>query len=169
MMRMSVDPGVHKHAIAWSRDELLFHVAYVPSYSSNFTHCEATIEMPRVIHGVAGDILDLVRSAQDIGTRIQLAAFSVNYVSPQKWKGMTPKPLHHRRVWRSLTDKEKEILAAAGKRTVGCCEKYIEAACEATALGERVKYSWKLHNLLDAAALELWSLGRIDKTGSRAS
>jgi len=89
---------------------------------------------------------------------------------PSEWKGNTPKPAHHRRMWDSLTDSERTLLG--GAKTLAA----IDAACLRGARDRwrkpgstyyrarefptvnGVKIS---HDILDAAALALYALGRI--------
>jgi hypothetical protein len=83
-----------------------------------------------------------------------------------EWKGGEKKPAHHARLWAELSPGEREVLG--GETTYAV----IKAACQKGALCR-----WKLpsdqlypstfttHNLLDAAALLMWALGRLTKKG----
>lgn len=82
------------------------------------------------------------------------------------WKGSEPKPIHHARVWEELTLAERRVLG--GDKTHAA----IERACEKGALNRwgrpGASYyprAFKTHNLLDAAALGLTFLGRIERVG----
>lgn len=81
-----------------------------------------------------------------------------------EWKGSEKKPAHHARLWAALTEEERRVLG--GKTTHDA----IKAACEKGALcrwklpSDRLYPStFKTHNLLDAAALLMWALGRLPK------
>lgn len=83
-----------------------------------------------------------------------------------EWKGTEKKPAHHKRLWAVLSDDERRVLG--GAKTLAA----IEAACEKGALcrwklpsDELYPKSFKTHNLLDAAALLMWALGRLGKEG----
>jgi hypothetical protein len=83
-----------------------------------------------------------------------------------EWKGSEKKPAHHARLWQVLSEAERAVLGGAKTFAV------IKAAC---AKGAACR--WKLpsdqlypstfttHNLLDAAALLMWALGRLTKEG----
>lgn len=83
-----------------------------------------------------------------------------------EWKGGEKKPAHHARLWVILSDAERRVLG--GDAT----HKVILAACQMGALcrwklpSDRLyPSSFKTHNLLDAAALLMWALGRLTKEG----
>lgn len=91
---------------------------------------------------------------------------------PREWKGSTPKPPHHARMWNALDDAERRLLG--GDRT----RKAILSACKRGAQG-----AWKkpgatyyrasefptvagtkiTHDILDAVALALYALNRIPR------
>lgn len=82
-------------------------------------------------------------------------------VSPSAWKGSTPKPVHHLRLWRQLRVVEHDLLGGVDT------EMAIEAACRKGALDRWGKpgasyypRTWWTHNLLDAVGIGLWRLGR---------
>jgi hypothetical protein len=82
-------------------------------------------------------------------------------VAPLAWKGSTPKPVHHGRMWAQLSDDERRVLGGADTL------KQIEAAKRRGALDRWGKpgaayypAAWLVHNLLDAVGLGLWRLGR---------
>jgi hypothetical protein len=84
--------------------------------------------------------------------------------TPRDWKGSEPKPVHHGRLWKILDADERAILG--GDRTGAI----IQAAKEKGALNRwarpGVTYyprNFETHNLLDAAALNLFHLGRLPK------
>jgi hypothetical protein len=91
---------------------------------------------------------------------------------PREWKGSTPKPPHHARMWAALDARERELLG--GERTHAA----ILAACKRGAQGAWKKpgatyYRAKefptvngtkiTHDILDAVALALYDLKRIPK------
>lgn len=82
-------------------------------------------------------------------------------VSPSEWKGATPKPVHHLRLWRALRVAEHDLLGGVDT------ELAIEAACRKGALDRWGKpgasyypSTWWTHNLLDAVGIGLWRIGR---------
>ena len=89
---------------------------------------------------------------------------SVVAVTPSQWKGSTPKPVAHGRMWEILTPAERAVLGgddtaakiAAAKRKGGL-DRWGKPG---------VSYyprAWDGHNLLDAAALALTYVGRLKK------
>lgn len=88
----------------------------------------------------------------------------VTAYTPSEWKGTEPKPTHHARLWAVLRADER---AALGGAATGAA---IERAVEAGALDRwgnpGVSYyprAFKTHNILDAAALGCFHLGRLAK------
>lgn len=83
-----------------------------------------------------------------------------------EWKGGEKKPAHHARLWAVLSPAERAVLG--GEKTYAV----IKAACQKGALcrwklssDELYPSTFKTHNLLDAAALLMWALGRLTKEG----
>lgn len=79
------------------------------------------------------------------------------------WKGSVPKPVHHKRLWQRLDGNERAVLG--GLKTLEA----IERACTKGALERWSKpgtryysASFTTHNLLDAAALGMHELGRLN-------
>ncbi len=86
--------------------------------------------------------------------------------TPSEWKGSEAKPAMHLRLFEILNTAERAVLG--GKATAA----QIEAACERGAMCRWSKpgaalypSSFKIHNLLDAAALLMWAYGRLEKVG----
>lgn len=86
---------------------------------------------------------------------------TIRAVSPSEWKGSTAKPVHHARMWRTLHDTERWLLGGAATL------QEIESAQRKGALDRWSRPGasyyparWNTHNLLDAAALGLWAVGR---------
>jgi hypothetical protein len=83
-----------------------------------------------------------------------------------EWKGGEKKPAHHARLWAVLSEAERAVLGGDATYAV------IKAACQKGALcrwklpsDELYPKTFKTHNLLDAAALLMWALGRLTKEG----
>ena len=83
-----------------------------------------------------------------------------------EWKGGEQKPAHHARLWAVLSEAERRVLGGAATYAV------IVAACQKGALcrwklpsDQLYPSTFKTHNLLDAAALLMWALGRLTKEG----
>lgn len=83
-----------------------------------------------------------------------------------EWKGGEKKPAHHARLWAVLSPAERGKLG--GDKIYAA----IKAACERGALcrwklssDQLYPSTFKTHNLLDAAALLMWALGRLTKEG----
>jgi hypothetical protein len=76
-----------------------------------------------------------------------------SYVFPRAWKGTRKKWTHHRVIWNALTDTEKAIVAPVCGMLPKVLERYIDAACNAAALGHKVTYGGKVADMLDAVGL----------------
>jgi hypothetical protein len=79
---------------------------------------------------------------------------------PDDWAASTSKPARHERVWRELDATERETVAAGGGMTVRQVANHIDAALKLLSEGREPKYSHKIHNLLDAAGIFLFAVGR---------
>jgi hypothetical protein len=84
-------------------------------------------------------------------------------VTPTEWKGTEPKPRHHARLWEELDEAERRVLGgdATGKmilaaRTKGALSRWSRPGASYYPRGAA-------HDLLDAAALGAWYLGRLEK------
>jgi hypothetical protein len=85
---------------------------------------------------------------------------------PSVWKGSESKPVNHKRLWAVLDAAEREVLGGL------VTEKAIRAACVKGALARWgisgaacYPKSFDTHNLLDAAAIGCYFLGRLKKVG----
>jgi hypothetical protein len=117
---------------------------------------------------VAG--IETVRRLCEVGERMacrcaRSTEAKIKRVKPSRWKGSEPKPLHHARMLRWLSDAELSIIG--GRTSV---TEVVRAAVENGA-----KRRWGIpgadcydpkdtrHNTYDAVALGLWFLGRLPK------
>jgi hypothetical protein len=114
-------------------------------------------------------LLIAVRGAR-LAERFASDGRQVTELRPREWKGNTPKPPHHLRMWSALDDAERELLG--GTRTA----KAIDAACKRGAANAwrkpgatyyrasefpTVNGTKITHDILDAVALALYALKRI--------
>lgn len=142
---IAVDPGKHACGVAVFREGYLYRAALVPSAEAPFCATDDTgdlvcvCEKPQVYYGRgrgnAADLIDI-----SIAAGRMTARYLTRYVKPAEWKGQLPKKIHHGRVWAAL---EKLGDAGAGRVWI-----------------EKVTPSLQ-HNVLDAVALGLRTLGRI--------
>lgn len=117
------------------------------------------------------DLLLIAVAGARLAERAARGAPVVEY-RPREWKGNTPKPPHHARMWEALTAEERALLG--GDRTHAA----ILAACKRGAQGgwrkpgatyyragefPSVNGTKITHDLLDASALALYDLGRIPR------
>lgn len=116
-------------------------------------------EKPQFDRRVSKHVIDLAWTGALVA-----ASFGapVKAYTPSQWKGSTPKPVHHNRVWQVLTPAERALFPAG-------TEARIAEACRKGGLDAwrkpGVKYygegkGSECHNLLDSAALGLHHLGR---------
>lgn len=95
------------------------------------------IELPQIYPGARDeDPNDLIQVARAVGQWEQAFGYGAElvHVYPRQWKGQVPKKIHVARTLAKLTDAERALLPA------------LPAS--------------KLHNVVDAAGLGLWLLGR---------
>jgi len=78
------------------------------------------------------NLVTLAIRAGEIGGWVKAFTVPVQYVTPRKWKGTTPKDISHRRILAKLSDTEKQRLPKLPKS--------------------------KAHNMLDAVGIGLWWL-----------
>jgi hypothetical protein len=138
-------------------------------YGFTGTTCIETvvIEKPQVDDRTVGiplkDVINLSYAAGRVLGFYTEAGARVKEYLPRQWKGSTPKPLHHLKLWGVLTEAEREVVGGADALA------QIEAACERGGLARWSKPGvvyyggWKGHNILDAVALGCFHLGRIGK------
>lgn len=89
------------------------------------------------------------------------AGATVDPVTPSAWKGSTPKPIQHMRMWEVLTPPERALLGGSAT------EAAIDAARRKGALDRWSKsgaayypHNFLMHNILDAVGIGVWWLGR---------
>jgi hypothetical protein len=157
---------VARCACAWIEGSALVHVEYVPP------------ELARQIDGVKliGQVVverPEYQGARSDAARVEdlmalswagaQAAYSIGApvieVSPRRWKGTEAKPPHHMRLLDVLTPAELKLFPAeTRKRVVAAAERY--ALSPGKYPSAKAYGKWDGHNLLDAAALGLWHVGR---------
>jgi hypothetical protein len=132
------------------------------------------VEIPQA-DGRAAPVEDLIKIAvagMKLATWCAGRAGEIVEYRPREWKGSTPKPPHHARMWRVLTPAEQALLggertaaailaackrgAAAGWKKPGAT--YYRASEFPTVNGTKIT-----HDILDAVALALYDLKRIKK------
>lgn len=179
----SIDPGKHTCAVALSDcDGRLFWVGPVTftdwSQSRGSWAPEAIVEIPSG-NGRTTPPDDLIAEAVH-GCLLagRICSGPVRQVSVAEWKGSCKKPIHHERMWGALNRQEFMLLGgvdtfsgikAAQHR--GAKECWRRGGAEYYRAGdlpvvEMSTGSYRLtHNELDAVALLLYGLGRIDCAG----
>lgn len=89
-------------------------------------------------------------------------------IPPDEWTGQTKKPPRHWKIWRLLSHAERAVIANAAGMSAAVVERHIDHACERLSKTGRVEgYTHKVHNLLDAAGLFLFVVGRMGRGGKR--
>lgn len=136
-----------------------------------YAYDRVVVEIPTLRGDATPNPEDLLLIAVRGARLAQYAADSdavITEYRPSEWKGNTPKPPHHARMWEALSPAERTLLG--GVRT----HRAILAACKRGATdrwrkpGARYYRKSELpagisHDILDAAALALFALGRIRK------
>lgn len=173
---VAIDPGTPECAVAFFQRRLLTGVFVEHECEGIAGEDRAgagVCELPQVDgRGVPAQGLIKLAAAGALCAG-RLSSGPVQFVTPTEWKGQQKKPIHHGRMWLALTVEERILLgglhtlhaielakrrgAADGWRKPS--QNYYRAQELATD-GLRID-----HNILDAVALGLWALGRIDRTG----
>ncbi len=116
------------------------------------------------------DAIAVTAAGATLAGRIAGRTGTIREVTPREWKGSIPKPVHHSRLWRILTDAERALLGggATSVAIVDACERgaadgwakpgarYYRVRELATVGGLLID-----HNILDAVALLMFGLGRL--------
>ena len=145
-----VGPALNLHG--WPEFEF---VTEIPELTPNDTNTAKNNDLIHVAMGAQHTISCLAWTHPQVVARARI-------VSAQRWKGQVKKPIHHGRVWRVLTDAERQTVAECCGSTPSAIEQRIQKACHLLAVtGEVKSYSWKGHNLLDAVGLNLEHTGRL--------
>jgi ribosomal protein L37E len=165
------DPGTREHAGACFIDGKLAHVWFwptaTPQWDGRGRPDMLLIERPEVYPGPqpsrSDDIVRLAMLAAQLGAYLEACgAPTPRFARPREWKGQTPKPIHHRRIWSILEPPERDVFCAVAGKTETEIVTKIELACAEYGRSHKIKrYSWKAHNLLDAVGLGLWDLKRM--------
>lgn len=171
---VAIDPGKHTCAVACAAAGQLVGVGLLASFAlpGPFGCADAVVwEIPEQ-RGNAGapaeDLIWLAAAGADMARAIALDGPVVHY-TPTQWKGSAPKPVHHSRLLDALTRAELDLI---GGRVA--LRRAVDAACKRGAAARWVKpgatYYRKgempagiTHDMLDAAALLVFELGRLRK------
>lgn len=141
---IGIDPG---RTAGWSRffDGHLAEAGRMPSEviltqppEANIGPAAVVIELPQVYpHHSRGDLnqlIDLAVLVGDLQGFYRRNGCDAILVTPVRWKGSVPKPIHNVRVLEALTDEERDLLP------------------------KRPRGSGFDHNMIDAVGLGLWLL-----------
>jgi hypothetical protein len=176
---LTIDPGVHRHALARGDGEELEAVWFADAGAvlAMPVVAHVTIENPRIGRQTRGkdpnDQMDLAVAVGELKGVFLAKSTPVELLTPSEWKGSIKKPLHHWKVWSVLRLAERRRFAEGAAqygrtKTPADIEAKIRDACLRLKLtGEVSGYSWAAHNLLDAAGLFLFKRGRIGRAGQR--
>ncbi len=173
---VAIDPGKRTCAVAVAAGIKLAGVGLLPSlsklYPVSLLSANAVVwEIPEQRGGAgapAEDLIWLAAAGADMARAIALDA-PVRHRTPSQWKGSVPKPVHHTRLLDTLTGAELDLLGGPA-----AIHRAVDAACRRGAAKRWAKpgatYYRKgdmpvgiTHDMLDAAALLMFELGRLRK------
>lgn len=132
------------------------------------------VEVPQA-DGRSVPVDDLIRVATTgvrLAERFASRGHAIEEVRPRDWKGSVPKPPHHARMWKALSNEEQDLLGGAQTyfAIVAACRRGAQGAWKkpgATYYRARelpsVNGTKITHDILDAAALALYALKRLSK------
>lgn len=128
--------------------------------------CDVIVEKPqqdRRSRGVPpSTLIELAWQGAVLAGRIAGASHAVHALTPSEWKGSVPKPVHHARLWRCLTERERHVLG--GVETWAHIDAARMRGAESRWGQPGASYypaRWTTHNMLDAVALGAHYLGRL--------
>ena len=165
---LAIDPGGDKVgcACAFFSEGGLFRVGFEarPAYPADVVVVERPeVQGDRTRRARPQDLMGLAwNGAMAAGYVAGASHGRVVELTPSQWKGREPKPLHHARLWEILAPHERHALggAATERAIVGAIER--GAGCRWSRPGaDLYPRSFTTHNLLDAAALGAFWLGRL--------
>lgn len=84
----------------------------------------------------------------------------IKSLTPKQWKGNVAKPTHHMRLHAVLTEAERALFPNVDGRS--CWDYVFENARQLALTGKEPSYSAAVVDLLDAAALGCYDLGRLE-------
>lgn len=159
---LAIDPGVHQSAVAafdlednvYAYSVLVRPGEVLPARlrSTGIAVGRIVIEKPRSYPKASAidnnDLIDLALAGGIVAGRIAGACYDapITELPPATWKGQVPKPIHHERLQRLLSDAELQHI----QRDMAP----IPASLQ--------------HNLWDAIGLGLYALGRTGRGGTRS-
>ncbi len=182
---VAVDPGKHTCAVAIGDSQWGLSWAGPTTFAHSDSWKEfagaAIVEVPSA-NGRATPPDDLIAEAVH-GCLLagRLCSGEVRCVTPNEWKGSTRKPIHHDRMWGALSAEEQILLG--GDATYDGLQAILERGAKERWRRPGAAYyraadlptvemstgAYRLtHNELDAVALLLFALGRIDRDGMPA-
>lgn len=166
----AIDPGIANYYLAAFGDDRLAVVGRFPYPEPGSSAPLAADKLVDVLvvedqvilpNGKHRNLLALKERAESLRW-IYAAARQQVKVKPNDWKGSTPKPISHRRIWRELSPGERVCFARAyGVRVDAIGAKIHDACARLARTGKVTKYSWDANNWLDAVGIGLWYLRRL--------
>lgn len=174
-MIIAIDPGVHACACAYLENGHLLGTTFTQfstalDWIGSYKVTHVVVERPeyqglRTQSARPGDLIALAWAGALLAGRI-VGATGAHLVElpPSSWKGSEPKPVHHSRLWQTLTSEERALLG--GDTTRDAIARAVDkGARERWKKGGSAYYprAWAMHNILDAAALGVFYVGRMRK------
>lgn len=160
---VAIDPGTKQCAVARYHDGRLEAVYMaLPMHTPTYTPDVVVVEKPQLDKRPPIHVIEIAWVGALVARSYRAPIWAY---TPTQWKGSTPKPIHHARLWKVLDDAEKAVLPVdTGARIAAAVEKGALDAWRksgVTYYGQSAGAS--VHNLLDAVALGAFHLGRLPK------
>ncbi len=117
-MLLTIDPGAHTGWALFRGTSLQACGLTTPAKWSNMPGppCDVLIEEPTLYrHGKArpADVMALQLKVGQLKGWLESVGCKVELVQPRTWKHSVPKPIHHARISKALTDAERRLAEGA--------------------------------------------------------
>ena len=160
------DPGADRIALAIFRNRELAWFGFMNETFRAVMHGEEPtflgIEKPQIYQTTAtaqaNDCLDVWGSACWFRSRVHALAPNLveRILKPEEWKAQLPKPIHHARLWESMTERERGLFPTDTEERI---KVGIRRGKYTSAKGN------DFHNFLDATGIGLFCEGRTGRGG----
>lgn len=153
-MLLAIDPGLSTGWAVFSPDLQSCGMGAPGLTSVDHLIIEKPQVYPNTPTAQANNLITLAFQAGQYVGSIQHKTLTV--VLPHVWKGTLPKPIHHLRIWKILSEQEKAVLSMAKN-----VQDYLHACQVWVTLRRKTLPGGKECDMMDAIGLGLYALNRL--------